>query len=323
MSDIDARIARPHDDDSSRSRMMLDRIAKSWARRAYAKKPELQPFFEQGKEDFLESLLPFRDMPQYQSCSPELRSQILSCGWLMYNAKTVQIETEIVNPACLDIIQRKMPGLHAANSQHAVCEAMVDEVYHVHLVEQASRLTRHHRGLDHVVFPTFNLVQHMQRRQDEFSEPWQKRMVRFATAVVSEIFISDYLRLLSENEEIQSFNRMTVAAHRHDEMAHGPLFRSLAQLFSSELTERERATFADLLAEPVVWFADRELDVWLALLRQIDFPQAKPMVDECKSLGVTDLRKLDYSGVVSLAEEIGLMDTAVHRDSFSRQGLVA
>jgi hypothetical protein len=322
MSNTDAQVAEQHNDDS-RSRMMLDRIANTWARRAYAKKPEMQPFFEQGKEDFLESLLPFKDMPQYQSCPPEVRSQILSCGWLMYNAKTVQIETEIVNPACLDIIQRKMPGLQAATSQHAVCEAMVDEVYHVHLVEQASRLTRHHRNLDPVVFPTFNLVQHMQRRQDEFSEPWQKRMVRFATSVVSEIFISDYLRLLSENEDIQSFNRMTVAAHRHDEMAHGPLFRSLAQLFSSKLTERERATFADLLAEPVVWFADRELDIWLALLQQIDFRQAKPMIDECRSLGVTDLQKLDYSGVISLAEEIGVMDTAVDRDSFSRQGLVA
>jgi alpha-N-dichloroacetyl-p-aminophenylserinol N-oxygenase len=311
----------PQAGDSARSIKMLTKIANNWPRRAYVKKQELRPFFEEGKEDFLESLLPFREMPQYQSCSPELRSRILSCGWLMYNAKTVQIETDIVNPACLNIIQREMPGLADPSCQEAVCEAMVDEVYHVHMVEQASRLTRDQRALDHIVIPKFNLVRHMQKRQCEFSEPWQQRMVRFATAVVSEIFISDYLHLLSESDEVQPFNRMTVAAHRHDELAHGPLFRSLAQLFSAELTKSQRDTFADLLAEPVVWFADRELDVWLALLRQIDFPEAGGMIKECKSLGLVDLKKLDYSGVVSLAEEIGVMEVAVGRDSFSRQGL--
>lgn len=305
----------------SRSKMLLDRLANNWPKRAYVKKQELEPFFEEGKEDFLESLLPFRGMAQYQSCSPELKSQILSCGWLMYNAKTVQIETEIVNPACLNIIQREMPGLHG--TERAVCLTMVDEVYHVHLVEQASRLTRNQRALEHVVIPKMNLVRQMQRRQDEYSEPWQRRMVQFATAVVSEMFISDYLHLLSESEDIQAFNRMTVAAHRHDEMAHSPLFRSLAELYFSELTETQRATFADLLPETVLWFADRELDTWLALLRQIGFPQADKMIYECKSIGVVDLKKLDYSGVTSLAEEIGIMDTSAGQDSFFRQGLVA
>jgi alpha-N-dichloroacetyl-p-aminophenylserinol N-oxygenase len=81
--------------------------------------------------------------------------------------------------------------------------------------------------------------------------------------------------LLSERQNIQAFNRLTVAAHRHDEMAHSPLFQSLAQLFFYELTETQRATFADLLPEPIVWFADRELDIWRALLQQIGFPQVK------------------------------------------------
>ncbi|MEU6764908.1 diiron oxygenase [Streptomyces sp. NPDC046853] len=302
---------------------MLERLATSWPRRAYVKKQELEPFFESDKEDFLESLLPFRHLPQYQACSPELRSRVLSCGWLMYNAKTVQIETEIVNPACLDIIKGAMPGLCSADSQKAVCETMVDEVYHVHLVEQASRLTRGRRGLDGIVIPRFNLVRHMQERLQGCSEPWQGRMIQFATAVVSEIFISDYLHLLSESQEIQSFNRMTVAAHRHDEMVHSPLFKSLAQLFSHELTEQQRAVFADVLPEPVVWFADRELDIWLSLLRQIGFPQAEEMIQECRSAGAADLTTLDYSQIVTLAEEIGLLDSAAARDSFSRQGLIA
>ncbi|WP_189826095.1 diiron oxygenase [Streptomyces finlayi] len=302
---------------------MLERLAASWPRRAQVKKQELEPFFEAGKEDFLESLLPFRHMPQYLSSPPELKSRILSAGWLMYNAKTVQIETEIVNPTCLDILQGTMPGLRSEASQTAVCETMVDEVYHVHLVEQASRLTRSRRGLEDLVIPQFNLVGHMKKRQQGSADPGQRRMIQFATAVVSEIFISDYLHLLSESLEIQSFNRMTVAAHRHDEMVHSPLFMSLAQLFSHKLTESQRADFADVLAEPVVWFADRELDVWLSLLRQLDFPQAEEMIRECRNSGAADLTALDYSEIVSMAQEIGLLDSAAARDSFARQGLIA
>ncbi|MBZ4018699.1 diiron oxygenase [Streptomyces purpurogeneiscleroticus] len=309
-------------DDLPHTKIMLARLANNWPRRAYVKKQELEPFFEPDKEDFLESLLPFHAMPQYQSSSPEMKSRILSCGWLMYNAKTVQIETEIVNPTCLDIIKGTMPGLRTADSQKAVCETMVDEVYHVHLVEQASRLTRHHRRLEDVVVPQFNLVRYMHQRQQEYSEPWQRRMVQFATALVSETFISDYLHLLSETDDIQSFNRMTVAAHRHDEMVHSPLFQSLAQLFLSELTETQRAAFADVLPEPVLWFADRELDIWLALLQQIGFPKAEEMIQECRKLGTADLASLDYSGIVSLAAEVGLLDSTAARDSFSRRGLI-
>jgi alpha-N-dichloroacetyl-p-aminophenylserinol N-oxygenase len=319
--DNDVSAADPTAENLSRSRMMLAKLSKAWPRRAYAKRQELEPFFEDGKEDFLESLLPFRDMPQYQESSPEMKSRILSCGWLIYNAKTVQIETAIVNPVCLRILQRELPGLEGTEVQRAVCETMVDESYHVHLVEQASRLTRQRRGLEHVVVPQFNLVRHMERRERGFDDPRQKRMVEFATAVVSEIFISDYLHLLSETTEIQEFNRMTVAAHRHDELAHSPLFRALAHLLAADLTKDERDTFGELMPEPVLWFADQELDTWLSVLKQIDFPDAEKMINDCRDAGRKELA-LDYSGVVSLAEEIGVLDTAVKRDSFAKHGLV-
>lgn len=323
MLDADVNLAeRDGREEQSHTRMMIGLLAKNWARRAQVKKAELEPLFEPGREDFLESLLPFRDTRQYRSCSPELRSRVLSCGWLMYNAKTTQIENEIVNPLCLDIISGHLPGLTDENSQLAVGETMVDEVYHIHLVERSSRLTRRHRGLEHLVIPEFNLVQHMRRRQDEFSEPWQKRMVQFATAAVSEIFISDYLHLLSEAEDIQPFNRMTVAAHRHDEMVHGPLFRSLTELFTAELTPAELALFVDVLPDPVTWFADRELDVWLAMLTQIEFPGAEEMIIQTRAEGLVDLTALDHSGVVSMAHELGMIETEAGREAFLRRGLV-
>ena len=323
MLNADFHPAQPGEgEEQSQTRLMLNRLAGNWGRRAQVKKPEMEPLFVPDREDFLEHLLPFRNMPQYQSSSPELKSRVLSCGWLMYNAKTTQIETEIVNPVCLSIMSGQIPALHDEASQLAVGETMVDEVYHVHLVERSSRLTRRCRELEHIVVPKFNLVRHMQRRQEEYSEPWQKLMVQFATAAVSEIFISDYLHLLSESEEVQPFNRMTVAAHRQDEMVHGPLFRSLAGLFSEGLTEAQQVTFAEILPEPVTWFADRELEVWLALLEQLEFPHAKEMIQECRSAGKIDLTALDHSGVVSMAEELGILETEAARDGFLRRGLL-
>lgn len=305
----------------SQTRLLIDRLAANWGRRAQVKKAELEPLFVPGPEDFLESLLPFEDMPQYQSSSPELKSKVLSCGWLMYNAKTTQIENDVVNPTCLAAIAGELPGLADESSQLAVNETMVDEVYHIHLVERSSRLTRRKRDLEKLAIPQFNLVRHMRRRQDGFSEPWQKRMVQYATAAVSEIFISDYLHLLSEAEEIQPFNRTTVAAHRHDEMVHGSLFRSLTELFTAELTAAEKLLFAELLPEPVTWFADRELSTWLALLEQIGFPNAEEMIRETRATGAVDLAALNHSGVVTMARELGLLETEAGRDAFLRNGI--
>jgi hypothetical protein len=45
---------------------------------------------------------------------------------------------------------------------------------------------------------------------------------RFPTAIA--FGPSDYLRLLSEEMAIQPFNRLTVEAHRRDELAHGSIF---------------------------------------------------------------------------------------------------
>lgn len=322
MLETDVNLSEPVErEELSHTRMLIDRLATNWGRRAQVKKAELEPLFVPDQEDFLESLLPFRDMPQYQSVSPELKSRVLSCGWLMYNAKTTQIENEIVNPTCVAAIAGELPGLHEESSQLAVGETMVDEAYHIHLVERSSRLTRRRRGLTNIAIPEFNLVRHMRRRQDELSEPWQKRMVQFATAAVSEIFISDYLHLLSEAEDIQPFNRMTVAAHRHDEMVHGSLFRGLTELFAAELTPAELALFAEVLPEPVTWFADRELDVWLALLEQIEFPKAAEMILQTRAAGAVDLAALDHSGVVTMARELGLLETEAGREAFLRSGL--
>src|SRR5262245_38652552 len=75
----------------SQARALLQRFAHSWGRRARVKQPELEgeTLFDDSKADFIPDLLPFREHPAFLAASDDMQQQILSCGWLAYNEKTV------------------------------------------------------------------------------------------------------------------------------------------------------------------------------------------------------------------------------------------
>src|SRR3546814_1528712 len=85
--------------------------------------------------------------------------------------------------------------------RHVICETLVDEAYHLLLVENANRLTRFHRDLAHIRIPSFNLVRFMEIEKARYNEDWQRILIQLATSVVSEIFVSDYLHQLSECQD--------------------------------------------------------------------------------------------------------------------------
>jgi hypothetical protein len=305
-------------------RDLLHRFATSWPRRAQVKQEDLEAsLLDDAKDDFIPSLLPFQNHELFETAPSAMRSKILSCGWLAYNEKTVDIEAKIINPACLHVVYGEVPGLRDGASREIASQTLVDEAYHILLVGKANEVTRRHRGLGSLAIPRCNLVRQMRVCQAMHREDWQRMLIQLATAIVSEVFISDYLRLLSQESSIPSFNRMTVWTHRRDELAHAPIFRTMTKLMYGELNRRERAFFISVLPKPVRWFADAELDVWLAMLEQIGFAGAAMMIDDCRSAQPSDLSALDYSGVISLAGELGMLDTQLGIDSFSAEGLIA
>src|SRR3546814_2406788 len=100
--------------------------------------------------------------------------------------------------------------------RHVTCETLVDEPYHLLLVENDNRLTRFHRDLAHIRIPSFNLVRFMEIEKARYNEDWQRILIQLATSVVSEIFVSDYLHQLSERSEehtseLQSLMRISYA----------------------------------------------------------------------------------------------------------------
>lgn len=312
-------------DEPSQSQQLLLRISESWNTRAKVRREPVDLDFNPERDDFLETLLPFHQHPLYRALSENDRRRIMSCGWLIYNDKTVAIETAIVTPSCNDALEGRIPGLEGGLVRKLVCETLVDEAYHLLLVENASRITRYYRDLTHIriPIPAFNLVRLMEEEKARCTEGWQRVLVQLATSVVSEIFVSDYLHQLSDCHTIQAMNRATVAAHRHDELAHSKVFTGLSETFYPALEPKHQAFFAEVLPKPIQWFADMELDIWDSVLEQLGIAQGRTIIADCRPLNANAVRRVDYSGVVDLARGIGIFDNNHGRDSFGLLGIAA
>ncbi|NEO51788.1 MAG: diiron oxygenase [Okeania sp. SIO3B5] len=314
----------------SHSRKLLNKMVHNWSRRAQVvqakshnldlNNPELA--FDTTRDDFRSDLLPFKDHPAFLGAPFNIQQKILSCGWIAYNEKTVDIESKVVSPACNHIIYQEVPGVDNGVGRQIASDTLVDEAYHILLVMQACRITREQRGLQSLKLPSFNLVKQMILEQGKYSEPWQKILVQIATATVSEVFISDYLNLLAKDTDIQPMNRLVVDTHRKDEMAHHSIFTNLAQCIYTELSPQQQEFFADVFPLPVRWFANSELEVWQTMLEYIGFPKTREVIADCAVTDEVNLSRIDYSGVISLAEELGVLNSQQGIDSFARQGLL-
>ncbi|MDJ0617474.1 MAG: diiron oxygenase [Calothrix sp. MO_192.B10] len=323
---IPGKVRHRSDKEISHSRTVLQKMSRSWHKRAQVKQNIEENFqpewaFDPTKDDFRLDLLPFKEHDDFLNAPVEMQKQILSCGWIAYNEKTIDIESKVISPACNHIIYRSLPGVDDGISQQIASETLVDEAYHILLVINACCITREHRGLQSLKLPEFNLVRNMYYEQANFSEPWQKILIQLATAIVSEVFISDYLNLLAHDTTIQPFNQMVVATHQRDELAHSSIFKTLTKCIYRNLSPEQKEFFIEVLPKPVSWFANVELTVWEAILKQIGFPKTESMMADCAASNQVNLLRIDYSELIALAGELGILDSQHGVDSFGREGL--
>ncbi len=298
-------------DDLQRDHDRIERLKDSWLSRANVRKPSLDLTldYDPRKSDYLAELLPFHDHPIYQKAPEEYKQAALSCGWIAYNEKTVAIESKIVSPACMHLIDGEVSGFPRHRHRSAVAQALTDEAFHILLVVQATSVTRQRRRLHELTLPSFDLVKSMQQHQEKHPEKWKKILIQLATAVVSEVMVSEYLSRLSNAFDIQPLNRITTEIHRRDESAHNGLFKSLGAVIYHGLNAREREFFVGALAQPSLWFASPELDVWEAMLKQIGFPDAERMIADCRAQRRTKDIHLDLSTLETLFADLGVENT--------------
>lgn len=289
----------------------IERLTDSWCSRANVRKapPDLTLDYDPRKPDFLAELLPFHDHPIFQNAPEEFRQAALSCGWIAYNEKTVSIESKIVSPACMHLIDGEVSGFPRQRYRSSVAQALTDEAFHILLVVQATGVTRQRRRLHELTLPPFELVESMQRHQEMYPEKWKKILIQLAAAVVSEVMVSEYLSRLSNAADIQPLNRITTEIHRRDESAHNGLFKSLGAVIYHGLSAREREFFVGALSQPSRWFASPELDVWEAMLKQIGFPGAERMIADCRAQRRSKDIHLDLSTLETLFADLGVENT--------------
>ena len=293
----------------NRSKEVLRNISRRWESGASVRNAFMPDdvVFDPNYPDFLIELLPFRNHPRFLLLEPALKETVLTCGWLAYNEKTLDIENKIVAPACQHILAGRVPGTSDDTSKRAVAETLVDEAYHVLMTLHACGITKRYRGIQEIRIPDSYLVQAMKRLQGACVEPWETMLIELATAIVSEVFISDYLKLLSDAQGIQPIHRSIVDTHRKDELVHSGLFKTLTKEMYRNLSEEQKEFFSNILPQPILWFANQELEVWESMLTQVGIPDAGIIIADCRSASV-DLDILDYSGVAEIADELGIYD---------------
>lgn len=287
---------------------VLGHFADSWEARAAVKKNELDvdALYDATLPDFLIDLIPFKDHPDFVKASDELKLRALSCGWLMYNEKTIAIETKVISPACMHVIDGEIPGVNHEMCKEVMAQAFVDEAYHTLLLVNACRVTRQRRGLEHVKIPQFSLIKDMLAAQQQCPDPSRRAIINVVCATVSEVSISDYLKLLAGATSIQPLNTITTEIHRRDEATHSGIFKKIGQMIYHGLSADDREFFVQLLPKPLTWFASLELDVWHSVLRQIDFPGADRIIADCRGQQGYDLTRRDFSAVVEMANTLGI-----------------
>ncbi|MBA3662281.1 MAG: diiron oxygenase [Gammaproteobacteria bacterium] len=303
--------------DSNHS-LLLKKLTASWSKRAQVKKEELLPFWEEKHEDFISALLPFSHSAHYQALSPSVKSKILTCGWLLYNFKTIQIESKIVMGSCLDIIKEGSSVTDNEAILLLATETLTDEAYHIYLIIKANQFTEQKRGFK-INPPLFNLILEKNKLQNNATESWQKILINLVFAIVSEVYIGDYLDVLSHSNQIQPFNQMVTMLHRKDELAHRKIFKEIAKNIFNKLNLKQKNYFSKIFPLPLKWFFDREMEAWESALLQIKCKDFKKLIFDAKSM-LEPAR--DYTQIISLAEEIGILESQVGKDAFHSEKII-
>ena len=127
---------------------------------------------------------------------------------------------------------------------------------------------------------------------------------------------------LSGETSIQPLNRLTVEAHRKDELVHSNIFSHLTKCIYSCLNVKEKKFLAEMLPKPVRWFADAELDVWEHMLSQIGFQKTRTLIQDSRPLNEKRINKVDFSGIISLASDLGILDDKYGKEAFIQAGLI-
>lgn len=260
--------------------------------------------FQPQRADFPEALLPFRNHPRWEEAPDDLKAAALSYAWAIYNLKTVYVECDIVTPACEDLIKRPFGSAAARYElQQVMSEALLDEALHTKMSITACNYIYRHRNLVPLDYTKFNLVMWRERLLADCESEAKRRLAKFALATASETLITDYLKTLASDTDIQPICHQVTRSHAMDEWGHSSVFSIAAEHVVSSLSENERRWFASVIPKTVEMFSDNELGAWAAAFGLLSFPHCEEILGDTLEL---DKINVYTNAVTGLLEKLGL-----------------
>jgi len=146
------------------------------------------------------------------------------------------------------------------------------------------------------------------RLRDAAPERWQKKLTTLAFCTVSELSISAYLHLLSDDPDIQVINSTTVKLHNRDEICHSSISGELAKIVYDYLAPNQRRFFVDTMITALRAFVANDYTTWQRILDLEGVPGGARMINEVRADGGRLNLVRDFGGLHTLLTEMDLVN---------------
>ena len=296
-----------HQVDNNQVMKVLNGLTNLWNNRAKVLDgdPSVDLTFEPEKDDFKENLLPFHQHAAWLSADEEMKRKVLSYGWIIYNEKTIQIESKLIAPVCDLIIDAEYPGSRNDAIQNSISQALVDEGFHTLMAVKSINIVYRERALKRIKMPKFQLIHQLDKMLLKCQNNEERKLVRLAVACASENLITDYLGALSKDDRLQPLCYKTVEAHAADEWSHASVFSyTMAEIFQ-QLSPEHQSLYINTLPQAVQAFGDNELDVWESVLSTINFPNYQQIITDSRN-EQSQRNCVDVKGIAKLLSSLGI-----------------
>lgn len=246
----------------------LTQIARHWDRRAQVRRADVEIAgieLVRDVPDFRQEALPFFGHATLARLDPADASYVLTCGWLIFNLKVISTEQSVLIPACIKLLER-FDAIVDAAARDIVAQTLVDESFHVLLVQRANTVTMNHRNVLVRLPAQSTMLRRLRAHQAACTEGWQRDLSLIGAAVVTEVFIKGYLSQLSSATDIQPLNVAITRVHLADERAHGGIFRVLAEMLFRRLDAVQSSFLVDVMVRAMSWFSEPDFAAWRSML---------------------------------------------------------
>jgi hypothetical protein len=290
---------------------LIVRLNQAWTKRATVCAPDkalVNEPFDPARPDYPESMVPFFHHPAFQALSEELKSSVVTWGWIGYNLRTVTAEEHVVNPA-LSVIANQYLGKDDWHFREAMQQTLIDEHYHTLMHLRAIERTRLDRALDQDLdLPPSVTYLRLVALREELTEQWQRDLAAITFAVVAEISVNAYLDLLADDYSIQPQNRRVAELHNRDEYAHSKVLAEVAKVMYANMQPPQRLFFARTLSVALSAFVAQDYSMWEAILTQLGVEAASQIIADTRESNKNATIMRDYSGLLRLAQDLGITE---------------